>query len=936
MAESASTGNSGTTSTSTSTSTSNGGAAASGSQSSSNGSFSTGNNGNSNTGPGLSFGAGVGAINGPSIGLPSFNNGKSGFTGFASSNYGQGWGPATYTVSPDASGKHTVHPNANGKHTIYATTESDRNGSTVKQLTVPVMTVDEVYGKGNQSMVESQGDYEASSNEKSNVETSTFGKQDDISVTPTEVTENKGTVTNDTIQSVEGLNFQQKDKANQEVMEAKKSRDEAEAEDNADGMRDQLKSVAEKDAEENETDAFKVGESEAEKTYNNEDATWQQNLQEQKDQIDAFKQSIEDTKAEIEHYESQIAKGWTGNRDFLDTAKTELAYDTKTLETLQTSYDEMVQQYNGWKDDSKSKVENGEMVEALAAKAKEKANKAFEVAQKEREYAVTKQWNDRSKEYASRDIDAAIEALENAERGSKEYEDAVHELGNIIDGHHLQLLYPQEDIKALVDENPEGLKQVINNLYDSQTQRFKDAYDAIVNSKESEETKAHAIDVFNDVAESRYNMKEAADKLAANPNDPASIEAYSKAIETLTGRLENALKDGSISKTDFNKAFAEMVADAPNFKVALADGTKQNFVEFAIEQVVKSPEIAAGMYKAKAKDYEEKGHKVLAAIENAKSKVVMTWLGSKFTFADNQVRNQFNQMAKTNMRAVYAAYNNVLNDKTGKYSEAEKAEASAAINQANSLMTASATLKASTGFWSGIGDSTSDGVYGKTDPDTLNAYQKTLNTAGNLARITLGLGVLPGANKAYQNMYYMAGDKVNKSFLFNKDFDGDGFALCQEYGNNAAVGMIAGVGELAAGVAMLFNPATAGIGFKLVYNSIKTFTKGLYGVRENARKLQQYNQMVLSYFGEAKDIATETGNKEVINAMSTTMDNAVKQIEDFQLKSDEVGNLDNWLEGSGSNTADNGKFNQSLSYDEWLKLIEADPVMQEYAKSLNR
>ena len=120
------------------------------------------------------------------------------------------------------------------------------------------MTVDEVYGKGNQSIVENQGDYEAVSNEKSNVETSTFGKQDEISVTPLSVTEDKGVVNNDAIQSVEGLNFQQKDKANQEVMEAKKSRDEAEAEDNANGMRDQLKAVAEKDAEDNND--FQVGE----------------------------------------------------------------------------------------------------------------------------------------------------------------------------------------------------------------------------------------------------------------------------------------------------------------------------------------------------------------------------------------------------------------------------------------------------------------------------------------------------------------------------------------------------------------------------------------------------------------------------------------------------------------------------------------------------
>ena len=932
MAESASTGNSGTGTTSTSTS--NSGAAAPGSQSSSNGSFSTGNgNGGSNggTGPGLSFGAGVGAVNGPSTGLPSFNNGKSGFTGFASSNFGQGWGPATHTISPGADGKHTVHPDANGKHTVYATTESDRSGSTIKQLTVPVMTVDEVYGKGNQSMVESQGDYEASSNEKSNVETSTFGKQDEISVTPLSVTEDKGLVNNDAIQSVEGLDFQQKDKANQDVMEAKKSRDDAEAEDNANGMRDSLKAANEKGEEETETDAFKVGESEAEKAYNDEDAAWQQNLQEQKAQIDAYKQSIENTKAVVAHYEGMMAKGKTGIKPDLESAKTELAYDTKTLEALQASYDEMEQSYNGWKDDSKSRVEKGEMVEALAAKAKEKADKAFKVAQKEREYAVAKQWYDMTKESIAREVVDAVETLTTARPGSNEYNQAVYTLQG-INNVHIGVF--RGDRRAY--KNPGKMLEAINNYYDAQTARFQKAYEEIANSKESEETKAKAIETVNSVKANAKSLEDAANALASNLNDPTSIETYVNNVKAYNEGLKNALNDKELTKTDFNKAFTEMVAKANDFDVTLPDGTKKGFAEFAAEMAVRSPEIAKGLYEAKAKNYEENGHKVLAAIENAKSKMVMTWLGSKLTFADNQVRSQFNQMAKTDMRATYAAYNNILNDETGKYSEAEKAEASAAIEQANSLMTASAALQASTGFLSGIGDSMSDGVYGVTDPGKLNGYQEALNTASNFAKIALGLGVTPGANEAYQNMYYMAGAKVNQSGLFGRDFDGDGFALCQEYGNNAAVGMIAGAGELATGVALMFNPATSKLGINLAIDSVQTFLDGLYGVQKEANKSIKYSNEILKYFGEAKNIAAETGNKEVINTMSTAMDNAVKQIEDFQLKSDEVGSLDNWLEGSGSNTADNGKFNQALSYDEWLKLIEADPVMQEYAKSLNK
>ena len=362
----------------------------------------------------------------------------------------------------------------------------------------------------------------------------------------------------------------------------------------------------------------------------------------------------------------------------------------------------------------------------------------------------------------------------------------------------------------------------------------------------------------------------------------------------------------------------------------MPDGTSVKYADFAAEMATKSPVIAKAMYEAKAKNYEANGHKVLAAIETAKSKMVMTWLGSKFTFADNQVRNQFNQMAKTDMRATYATYDGVLNDPNA--TPEQKAEASAAINQANSLMTASAALQASTGFLSGIGDGTSDGVYGTTDPGKLNGYQEALNTASNFAKLALGLGVTPGANEAYQNMYYLAGAKVNESGLFSKDFDGDGFALCQEYGNNAAVGMIAGVGELATGVALMFNPATSKMGINLAIDSVQTFLDGLYGVQKEVNKSIKYSSEVLSYLNDAKGIVSETGNPEATG----TIDNAIKQIEDFQLKSDEVGDLDNWLEGSGSNTADNGKFNQALSYDEWLKLIEADPVMQEYAKSLNR
>ena len=142
--------------------------------------------------------------------------------------------------------------------------------------------------------------------------------------------------------------------------------------------------------------------------------------------------------------------------------------------------------------------------------------------------------------------------------------------------------------------------------------------------------------------------------------------------------------------------------------------------------------------------------------------------------------------------------------------------------------------------------------------------------------------------------------------------------------------MIAGAGELATGVALFFNPAMSGVALNLVIDSITTFTNGLYGVQKDAIKAEKYTSEVVSYFKEAQHIVADTGNKEAVQSIS----DAITQIENFELKADEVGNLDNWLEGSGSNTATNEKFNQSLTYDEWLKLIEADPTMQDYAKKL--
>ena len=868
MAESSS--NSSTTSTSTgddsqststtSTSTSNSGAAASGSQTSS-----TGNGNNSGN-----FSGGLPGLGGES--WSSYTNSKGSETdaahssgvegpGLQNGNFGSEWGDG------DGNGNYIV-----GSHQY--------------------MTVDEVYGKGNQSIVESQGDYEASSNEKSNVETSTFGKQDEISVTPLSVTEDKGLVNNDAIQSVEGLDFQQKDKVAQDVIEAKKSRDEAEAEDNANSMRDQLKAVAKKDAEEDaeETNAFKVGEEVASK----EKAA----LDEATKTYDDLRSQVDDKLAEL----NEAAEKYSIAQKDFDVANQAVRDQTAKMNE---AFDK---EPDAFEPSSIITLKDGNEITTYTYRGKDANVKAANDAR-------------------NKDITELSKAGDQVDAAESQY--------NAVKTDYEKYVNSYNEAKTNLDKATEAYNNMFVSAPTTEAPSYKANIEAarneINNSKDlSPEQKAEATSVLGNVEAASDDMNKAANDLAANPNDINAVKQYVEETAKYNKALKDAKGDKTLENTDLNKTFTRAVAAANDFDVTMPDGSKKSYAEFAAEMAVKSPELAKGLYEAKATKLAEDGHKVLAAIENAKSKMVMTWLGSKFTFADNQVRSQFNQMAKTDMRATYATYNNVLNDSNA--TPEQKAEASAAINQANSLMTASAALQASTGFLSGIGDSMSDGVYGVTKPGDLNSYQKSLNTASNFAKITLGLGVTPGANEAYQNMYYMAGAKVNESGLFSKDFDGDGFALCQEYGNNAAAGMIAGAGELATAVALMFNPATSKMGINLVIDSVQTFLDGLYGVQKDVNKSIKYSSEVLSYFGEAKDIAAETGNKEAIS----TMDSAIKQIEDFQLKSDEVGNLDNWLEGSGSNTVDNGKFNQALSYDEWLKLIKADPVMQEYAKSLNR
>lgn len=788
----------------------------------------------------------------------------------------------------------------------------------------PTMTVDEVYNKtptNNQPVVEKQGDYSASSNEKSNVKSSTFGDQDEISVTPTSVTENKGMIGNSAIQSVEGLDFHQKDKASVDVLDSKKKRDEAEAEDKADNMRNKLKGGIGKAAQQEGGENFKIGTSEAENDFNKENAKRQAEL----DQKKKAKEDADNAVLKLTDEINASTKKYGESLNILEEAINESRAIINDFEKESKTFYTKNPLLNLSKDDPEEVAINKlkEVCEKNGIPLPEKTISAEDINDYIENYCENeKNRLSEEKKLENKNFEKEIQRVNSeADKASRDLAKAEEDYNNWKKGE-------EANLKAGTTPEPEPEPQTTPKS--GAETLHEDAMNAIENSTDATpEQKAQAEEALTNLKESRKSLEEAAAK--ASSGNPADMVAYQEALETYNKNLKEAQKIGNrFTQTDFNKKFTKAVAAANDFKVTLADGTEMEYSDFATKEATKSPQYAKVMYEAKATKLEEDGHPILAKIERIKAEWSQTWLGSKLTWADNKVRNQFNQMAKTDMRATYAAYNNVLNDETGKYSEDDKAEASKAINQANALMTASAALQATTGFLSSIGDGMDDGTFGTTDPGALTDHQEILNSIDNFIKITLRLGISPAANEAYQNMYYLNKDKEQDSGLFTTDFDKDGFALCQEYGNSAAAGMIAGVGELGVGVAMLFNPATRASGIDLIKDSFDTFFNGLYGVRDEVETSQQYTQQVLDYLKEAEDISKESGNEEAVQEIT----NAITQIENFELKADEVGNLDNWLEGSGSNTTSNEKFNQSLSYDEWMKLIEADPVMRDYAKSL--
>ena len=834
----------------------------------------------------------------------------------------------------------------------------------------------------NQSRTEIQGDYDTSSKENSNVQTSTVGKQDEITTTPDTITENKGVISNSNIQSVEGLDFQQKDK---DDLTSKKERDKAEEEDKSEQIMNNLRADAEKTAAANkENKEFQIG------NKDKKEKELEDNANAAKENREKIEKELEEAKNERKTKEANLAISYKNRQDANKTLesiaeKAGIKSNTKELPTRLDNADEY--------------LTDEEVEEIISSSSKSLGKYADEYADALR-YAHEKNqtFQDTRKEYIensenldelNKELEEAKKTEETANKGLEDYR-KEHNTDVIPENPAVPEEKPEitEESKIVPEELPPEEKTAVpeektektekteankvadglrNKANEKRSQNYKTEKERKQAEKEAEKAEKQA-DALDKLTDSEKKVNDASqpiiDKGIENCT-PKEIKTYVDAVEEYNNNLKeaNAL---SSNKTDYDRTYTSMVAKSNDF--TLPNG--QKYSDFAIDMVTKSPAIAKGLYEAKANDYkakaEQAGNKVsawwnntMSKIESLKANMSQNFIGSKLTSADNKVRDQFNQMAKTNMKATYAAYNNVLNNQD-KYAPEYVAAAKGQIAQANALMTASTALKASTGAFSGLGDSVKDGKYGTTDPEALNAYQKTLNALDNTAKITLGLGILPGANEAYQNMYYMAGGKVENSLLFNTDFDKDGFALCQEYGNNAAVGMITGAGQLSIGVALVFaspvaigvlsNPIAANLvpfltkgtpvnsitelGIQMITDGVGTFGNSLWGVKGEVDKSIKLNNEITSYLEDARNIVSVSNNQQA----KDTIDNAIKEIttktEDFKINSNEVGNLDNWLEGSGSNTADNGKFNQALSYEDWLKLIQADPAMQEYAKKL--
>ena len=964
--------------------------------------------------------------------------------------------------NPSYTGRNS-NPNYGGAPTSspYSTSGSgSKRGGTRHTTTTtvkdePVMTVDEVYGKENKTVsgynttsnttssvtssylpsVEKQGDYAASSNEKSVVKTSTFGKQDEISVTPELVTENKGEVGNDTIQSVEGLDFQQKDKESQAVLDSKKSRDEVEAEEKAGSMRDRLRNLKETETDTPETE-LAIGESDAEKSYKEQDTSYVQKLNEMKSALNDTEESLRLSKAQLDKDAQNVEKNKASTQQALDFVNkaidsiengtdngSPLTYDdnedynrivsqynngvkrettVETLEELKTKlesrmesyengttpiqkelaadqkryeydlrmydldrrdFEESVQSYTNWKQGADEKVKNGEVPDVWEPKS---SIDEYNKIQAEQSAEYTKDSVEIMKEYNVRDYDNIIEQLKAYDPNSEEYQNAKRELSTLIrqsmgTNPDNSLIDPRLWREYQYSQKPEDVIETAEKIRDSITNEFdkKEEYwienirEELSGSDVPEELKTEVNESLDKVENSRNELLGVISKIPDRQSiynlTDEQINTYVEANQQYLDNLKEAQNKGlKLANTDLNEDYAKDISLANDFDIKFADGSTMSYSDFSLNMALQSPRLAESMYNAKADKYEKEGKKLLADIERLKAKMCKNDFGIHLVGADNKVRNQFIQMCETNEKATYIAYNNTLNDPNAK--PADKVDAEIQMTQAKLLSRAADTLKASTGL-GGIGNSVNDTVYGQTDPNYLSTYQKVLNTTQNVVKIILGAGVTPGAVDAWNNFYNTASDKIKSSdmfqFIYNFDPDKDGFNAFQEVDNNATVGLVAGTVGLGTGTAMLFNPSTAAMGVTLIKDSVQIIYDNIYGLQGDVNKSMEYTEQVLDYFKEARDMAQDAGNQEVVDIIDDAINKVTTRnvsydtttgettvTESFELGPDEVSNFENWLEGSGSNTAENDKFNQSLTYEEWLKLIEADPTMREYAKTL--
>ena len=836
----------------------------------------------------------------------------------------------------------------------------------------------------NQSRTEKQGDYATSSKENSNVQTTTIGKQDEIATTPDTITENKGVISNSNIQSVEGLDFQQKDK---DDLNSKKDRDKAEEEDKSDQLKNELRADAEKNAAANkEGKGFQVGnkdkkEKELEDNVNAAKKN-RENLEneineanKQREELDKQKEEADKQVKEREAIQAyRYSERRNANKNLENIAeKAGIKSNTKELPTRLDDADEYLtdEEVEGIiSDNSKTLGKYAEEYADALRNAHEK-NQIFQdvkrayrddVAEAE-DIGAQIEENSKRLDDLNKGLEEARKAEEAANKGLEDYrkenntdvipEELPPEENPEIkeDTKVVPEELPPEEKPEVPEEKPEEKGQELVDLKDPM-QKAKDLADKANNLRNGNHKDEKEREEANDLADSLDNlsasMKNAAEaskaivdengKVDLNKCTPEQIETWEKAQEQLSKNHNDALSKSKAYEQHYgNKQFNRDIAKANDFKVP---GTDKTYSQLAIEMATKSPQIAKAMYDAKADRYKEKAenaknavskafYNALSKIENLKSNMSQSFIGSKLTFADNKVRNQFNAMADLNMKATYAAYNNRLNHPED-YQPEDLEEARQQIDQAHALQYASAALKASTGALSGLGDSIKDGVYGTTNAKDLSGYQQVLADIGAFSQIVLGMGATPLANKGYNTF-----NNLYPGSLFSKDIDKDGFSWTEEYGNNPAAEAILSIAQLSYGVSLVMNPLTLTNGIIMIKNSVQNGLNAAYGVRNDARKLINLTNDITSYFEDIKE--KEGIPPEAIPAI----DNAISEIkttttktEDFKVNSDEIGNLDNWLEGSGSNTADNGKFNHKLSYEDWLKLIQADPAMQEYAKKL--